>query len=463
MTNTNHTADSRSLPEIHTALRRGDVSASALMEQAAARYAEVGARNHAYTAWDGENALELARHVDALLALGRDTGPLMGMPVSVKDLFGLPGFRTHAGSPSPMPERWEEPGPIVRQLLGQLSCITGKTQTVEFAFGGLGTNPHWGTPRNPRDAEVHRVPGGSSAGAGVSIVEGSARLALGTDTSGSVRIPAAMTGVAGLKTTAGRLSTEGVVPLSTTLDTVGLLARDVTDLAFGYHALTDTQHPAERSIQPLPPRAIRLGVPDSFFWDDCSPGVAEAVQAALTKLVAHHVQIVPLELPGCDEAFEHFRNGGLAAAELAAFLGTESPGHIKTLDANVAARIRGGQNLSATEYLQRREHLQRLAGTAAETLTEVDALVTPTVVITPPPVDDVQTPEAYARANILSLRNTMIANFMGLCALTLPAGKDAAGMPVGLHLIAAPWRESQLLAMGRTLETVLGTGSEMFG
>ncbi|MFV8834730.1 amidase [Aquisalimonas sp.] len=454
--------DTLSLPGLHAALRDGRISARELVEHAASRHAACDDRYRAYFAWTGDRALAVADHVDGLLALGHDTGPLMGLPVSVKELYGVPGLRTYAGSPEALPARWEAPGPLVQGLLGQLAAIMGKTHTVEFAFGGLGVNAHWGTPRNPWDSLAHRVPGGSSSGAGVSLLESSARLALGTDTAGSVRVPAAMTGVAGLKTTRGLFSIEGIVPLSPSLDTPGLLARDVTDLAFGFRALTGAPQGSPHDHSPAP-RALRLGVPRTFFWDDCSPGVAEAVEAALAVLERAGAVLVPLDLPHAAEAFEILRAGGLAASELAAFLEQESPGHLHTLDANVAARVRAAEALPATAYIQRLQRLQGMSQDAARALATVDAIVTPTVAVTPPRLDDVADPAAYGRHNVLALRNTMVANMMNLCGLTLPVGVDAAGMPVGLQLLAGPWREAHLLRLGASLEGVLGCGADLPG
>ena len=454
--------DTLSLTGLHAALRAGRLSVRELVQGAVAGHDATEDRDQAYFAWSGHQGLALAEHVDGLLAQGRDTGPLMGLPVSVKELYGVPGFRTYAGSPAPMPERWEAPGPLVQRLLGQLAVIMGKTHTVEFAFGGLGVNVHWGTPRNPWDRQAHRVPGGSSSGAGVSLLQGSACLALGTDTAGSVRVPAAMTGVAGLKTTRGLFSIDGIVPLSPSLDTPGLLARDVADLAFGFHALTGGPAGPEQPSGPEP-RAIRLGVPRTFFWEDCSPGVVAAVEAAVTTLEHAGVSLVPLELPHTGEAFDLLRAGGLAAPELAAFLEQESPSHLQTLDPVVVARIRAAEALPATAYIQRRQRLEAMSRDAARALADVDALITPTVAVTPPRVDEVANTDDYARHNVLALRNTVVANFMGLCGLTMPVGVDAAGMPVGLQLLAEPWQEAHLLRLGASLEGVLGRGADLPG
>ena len=437
---------------------------SAYVESALANFASRGGHDHAYLTWCGEAALKSAQAVDTVLANGGDTGPLMGIPVSIKDIYAVPGLPTYAGSACRLPPRWETPGPVVSGLLRQLPSIMGKTHTVEFAFGGLGTNLHWGAPRNPWDIENHRTPGGSSSGAGVSLVSGTAALALGTDTAGSVRIPASMTGVAGLKTTAGRWPTQQIVPLSSTLDTPGLLARSVDDLAFGFAALDNKLSGRGERLPSSPELAdMTFGVPDTFFWNDCSPGIAEAVHKAIRQLEAAGTRIVTVNLPNTDEAYQLFQQGGLAASELVAFLNTELPDMIDALDPNVAARIKAADDIAAWEYVRRRNVIEALSASAGEQLSHIDALLTPTVAITPPTLDSLLPDGAYLEANMLALRNTVMANFMGLCALTLPVGKDAAGMPVGLQLLAGPWQEARLLAMGQAIEAKLGNSLAILG
>src|SRR5690606_30131506 len=180
--------------ELAADLRAGRITAASVAEAANERHERLDPKLRAYKVWDSERARREAALADTALASGYDFGPFQGLPVSVKDLFGLRGFPTFAGSPKQLPESWEAEGPVIAALRAGMATMPGKTHTVEFAFGGLGTNPHWGAPHNPWDAERHRVPGGSSAGAGVSLWEGSCMLALGTDTAGSVRIPASMTG-----------------------------------------------------------------------------------------------------------------------------------------------------------------------------------------------------------------------------------------------------------------------------
>lgn len=454
----------RPLREQAAALREGSLTATALAEAANEAYRARGTYDNAYLTWQGEAALEFARATDALIARGGDSGPLMGIAVSIKDLYAVPGLPTYAGASQQLPTSWQTPGPLVSALLAQLPSLMGKTHTVEFAFGGLGTNAHWGAPRNPWDSQTHRVPGGSSSGAGVSLVSGTASLALGTDTAGSVRIPASMTGVTGLKTTASRWPGKQIVPLSSTLDTPGILAQRIDDLAYAFDALDAHLSPRPSRVPARPHLAdLTFGVPQRFFWDDCSPGIAEAVQQAISQLEAAGARLVEFELPNTDEAFELFQQGGVAAPELAAFLNVELPHMMEALDPNVAARIRAADGIPAWEYVHRRAILEKLCHDAAERMGQVDAMLTPTVAITPPTLESLQPVGAYGNANMRALRSTVMANFMGLCGLSLPVGRDAANMPVGLQVMAGPWQEARLLAIGQAIEDELGNGLDILG
>src|SRR5262245_32277972 len=279
----------RPLIEIAQALRDKEVTAQELVEAAIDRHKRFGEKLHAYSQWAPEQARLIAQAADAAFAAGVSVGPLQGIPVSIKDLFAASGYPCFAGSSRRLPaDTWEQDGPLVATLRRQIGVIMGKTHMVEFAFGGTGYNAHWGAPYNPWDASAHRAPGGSSSGAGVSLLEGSALLAFGSDTAGSVRIPASMTGTVGLKVTLGRWSTEGVVPLSTTFDTPGLLARSVSDVAYGFAALDAAGIDPVGFIARAGARdlaGVRIGVGDPFLWRDCDPGIAETVQEAVDALV----------------------------------------------------------------------------------------------------------------------------------------------------------------------------------
>ena len=454
-------AENRSLSELAARLRDGSLRSAALVESAVGRHEARGEELAAYTTWDGERAVATARAADEAFARGEDLGPLQGLPVSVKDLYGVPGLPTFAGTSRRLPEKWEAAGPLVQRLLDQLAPITGKTHTVELAFGGLGVNEFHGTPRNPWDREHHRVPGGSSAGAGVSLWEGSALFALGTDTAGSVRIPASMTGTVGLKTTPGRWPTAGIVPLSPTLDTAGVLTRTVADAAWVFAALDPSGGALPEAAETL--RGLRIGRPRQVLWNDCSPGVAEAVSDALGELEAAGAVLFDVDLPEADEAVELLRMGSVAAMELDEFLEAELPGWRERLQPIVGRRLERAGELPAREYLSRRRRLRALFARMAERFEDFDLLAGPTVPVTPPRVDELAEPEAYAAANGASLRSTCVASMTGACALSLPAGLDAAGLPAGLQLIAPGGGEEGLLAASLAAERRLGTALERLG
>ena len=347
----------------------------------------------------------------------------------------------------------------------QLGPIVGKTHMVEFAFGGTGLNSHHGAPYNPWDAAAHRSPGGSSSGAGVSLLEGSAFLALGSDTAGSVRIPACMTGTVGLKVTIGRWSAEGVVPLSQTFDTPGLLARSVSDAAYGFAALDlrmgDPVTFIANSSRSLD--GVRIAVDDPFFWNDCDPGIAEAVKSAVDALAGEGAVLHPMTLPEATEAYAVFLEGGLSAVELRSFLDRELPDWLDQLDPIMASAVRGAESVSAREYLGRVWRLKSLADRAAHRFDGIDVIATPTLCITPPKLSEVGDAGSYLSTSRRIVRNTVAVNYLGLCAITLPVGSDKAGMPVGLQLIAPARAEERLLAIALAAEGVLGTAMERIG
>jgi aspartyl-tRNA(Asn)/glutamyl-tRNA(Gln) amidotransferase subunit A len=447
----------RSIPELAIGLREGRIKAEALAEEAIARHARYGKPLNAYKLWKPEVAKRMARAADALFKAGYDLGPLQGIPVSVKDLYAVKGWPTFAGSPKRLPREFEVEGPIIAGLRRQHAVFPGKTHTVEFAYGGIGWNPHWGTPRNPWDAKAHRVPGGSSSGAGVSLAEGSALVALGSDTGGSVRVPASLTGNVGIKTTFGRWSTEGISPLSPRLDTPGILTRSVADAAHAFGAI-DLECAEAASVA-----GLRIGVCDKLWWDDCSPGIAEGVKRALDELVKAGAKLVKFDLPGLKPVYDCFRQGGIVSVEFYSFLQNRLPQWIKTLDPMVVQRFAKARELSGVEFVRRCQLFDDHAKVANERLREIDVLVSPTVAITPPKLKDVSTVEGYGPRNLLTLRNTTIGNLMRLCAVTMPVALDKARMPVGLQLMARGGDDARLVGIALACERVLGTGAKRMG
>src|SRR5687768_4545515 len=363
----------RSLRSLAAGLRAREFSALDLWKEARAAMDEREPTLGAYKLRMDPAAEQAARTADEKLRAGHDLGVLQGIPISVKDLYGVPGFPTYAGSARELPAKWQVAGPLVRCLLDEHAVITGKTHTVEFAFGGVGLNNHWPTPRNPWDESQQRVPGGSSSGAGVSLREGSAVIALGTDTAGSVRVPASVTGNVGYKPTIGRWSTEGIVPLSPYFDTPGILARTVDD-AFLAAIEFDRRMFRERSgsIEGSEPiEALTIGIPDGHFWEGCDPSIEKAVRGALARLEKDGHQLVSIDWKEAAEAFTLWMAGGTVGAELHAFLKAELPDWIALLDPNVGRRMQLAGSTSADEVRSRKAAFDALAARTRRHFNEV--------------------------------------------------------------------------------------------
>lgn len=456
----------KSILEIASALRDGSVKSEDVIGDAVSRHDRLDEALMAYKYWDGERALTEARAIDALIAAGHDTGAMMGLPFSAKDIFGIKGMPTCGGTPAELPKKWQEEGPVINSLRTGLAIATGKTHSVEFAFGGVGPGAHWETPRNPWDAEQHRVTGGSSSGAGVSICQGSALIALGTDTGGSVRIPASVTGTVGLKTTIGRWSTEGIVPLSSSFDTPGLMTRSVEDALVAYALIDPDEEGPEAALAQaggLEAGDLRLGICDEHFWDDCSPGIAEGVKGAIDELVAKGARLNRIPLPHFADARERFARASLFGVEGRSFIDEHYPDRLKTLDANIKARFDLATEVSAVDYYTEQRQIDRLCNEVDYLLRHVDVLVAPTVPLTPPTAAEVSDADKYLHANGMMTRNTQPINLLALCAITLPVALDKAGMPVGLQLIGRHGDEERLFAAALAVEHALGKPRDRIG
>jgi aspartyl-tRNA(Asn)/glutamyl-tRNA(Gln) amidotransferase subunit A len=460
-------ADAFSLPmaEIAVLLGQGKLKARALADEAIANHERFGSKLMAYSQWAPEHARKCADAADAAFAVGSRAGSLQGIPTSIKDLFAVAGFPTFAGSPKRLPPKFEIDGPVVANLRRQLATVMGKTHMVEFAFGGTGQNAHYGSPRNPWDATAHRSPGGSSSGAGVSLCEGSALLAFGTDTAASVRLPASMTGNAGLKLTKDRWSTDGIVPLSFTLDTPGILARSMADAGFSFAALDPDLGDGFAFLRGVPTGVdgISIGISDPWFWDSCENGIGEIVRGAIDALARAGAVVTEAPLPEARDAFAIYVEGGLSGIELRAFLDRELPDWLATIDPVNAPALKNAANLSAREYLTRRLRLLEAAKSAAARFDHVDVIATPTIMFTPHVLSDKVSPEQFWAYNRNIVHNLAPANYLALCAATLPVGLDRLGMPVGLQFIAKGGDDERLVAIACAAERVLGTPREILG
>lgn len=449
------------------ALRDGATSAEALVERAIARHDKTGGGLGAWKHFDARGAREVAQRADARLAAG-NAPPMCGIPVSVKDLYGIRDMPTFAGSARQLPvDPWSSEGWLIQRLRDAGAILLGKTHTVEFAYGGVGMNPHWGTPRNPWDEKTARIPGGSSCGAGVSLWEGSALVALGSDTGGSIRIPAAFTGVVGHKTTKGRWPTDGVVPLSTTFDTLGALTHTVRDSIYFFGSIDPAwgnPAPLLETLEAVSLEGLRIAVPACDIWNDCQEDIAAAIEATIGELESRGAVRRSVDGRLLDEAVDLYLTGGIAKAECHAFLASQLPEWPDILHPTVGSRLADPLSLEGSAYRDALSRHEALAASAPALLADADVLVLPTNIITAPPVADLTHDlDRYGAVNYATLRPTCAVNLLDLCAVSVPAGLDASGMPVGMQLIARNGDDEALLGMARAIERTLGGFEEMIG
>lgn len=434
------------------AFRAGTITSEQATRAYLARIAALDGRLGAFQYVAAESALATACAIDTLRRAGTDLGPLMGLPVSVKDLFAVDGMPITAGSHMAVDDIAGPEGPLVRSLRRAGCVILGKTRTVEFALGITGVSTPRGTPVNPWDATTRRLPGGSSSGAGVAVAAGLCGLAIGSDTGGSVRAPAAFCGVFGLKTTPGVFATEGAVPLAPHLDTPGLLTRTAADAAIAFAALTGTPAP-----QPRPAARLRLGVPDDYVFDDLDPAVAGAVTAALEAATAAGIGLVPVSLPGLREREEYFP--AVLPACLIATLGRERflAGRDR-MDPIVARRAAHGLEVTAAAVMALEARRTRTRRQAATALAGLDGWVSPTTTVPAPPVAALDDPDRALALALGMTRNTQPANYFGVPAVTLPLPRPAGALPVGVQVVGYEHGDADVLAIALALEAILGTG-----
>jgi aspartyl-tRNA(Asn)/glutamyl-tRNA(Gln) amidotransferase subunit A len=455
------------LRSLAKALNERATTSEALTRHAISRRDAAARVLDAYTYFAPGIALAMARAADAAFARGETHGRLQGIPVSIKDLFALDGMPFFAGSPRELPASLGMEGPVVSRMRAQRAVFMGKTHTSELGFGVCGHNIHWGTPRNPWDAERARPAGGSSSGAALSILEGSALVALGSDTGGSAREPANMTGIVGLKISHGRWSGAGLIPPGPSLHGPGLLARTVEDAAFAFSAIDTAIDPQEFDAlcETSELSRLRIGVLDDSFWNECEPGIAEACKAALDELARAGAKLLSCTLP---EAGDLRRvapdwDFGISGAELYEFLASEIPEWWETLHPGARRQIDTCRSLSAVEYLRRLRLLAAARRSAMSRLEAFDVVVCPTSPLSPPLLDELFEPERYRRINRLAVRNMCVANLLDLCALTMPVALGPTRLPVGIQLMAAHGWDDRLLAAAVGLERVLGTGPDRLG
>jgi len=431
---------------------RRQASYEGVVADALARAADPAAA-HVFTRLYADAALAAARHADAMCRAGVELAPLAGQPVSIKDLYDVAGETTLAGSVLRRGEAAAtHDAAAVARLRSAGAAIVGKTNMSEFAFSGVGTNPHHGTPLNPADGALARIPGGSSSGAAVSVALGLAVAGLGSDTGGSIRIPAALCGLVGFKCTQARVPLAGAFPLSHTLDTACALAHTVDDCL----ALDAVLSGAALEVPARPLAGLRFALPQTLMLDALAPTVAAAFEAVLSLLSRAGAQVVDLALPELAEIVSINAPGGFSAVEAYATHRAAMKTQRAGFDPRVAQRIALGQGVSAADYIVMQQRRRDWIRRTTQALAGFDALLCPTVPITAPPIDALQaSDDAFFRANGLLLRNPFVVNFLDGCAFSIPC--HAAGdLPVGLMLAAPGGHDAPLAAVARAVEAALG-------
>ncbi|OGG57284.1 MAG: hypothetical protein A3F84_02175 [Candidatus Handelsmanbacteria bacterium RIFCSPLOWO2_12_FULL_64_10] len=441
------------IAELVPLLRRREVSPVELTEAFLGRIARHDGKLRSYITVTADRARADAKAAETALMAGNDLGPLHGIPVALKDLCDTAGIRTTSGSKIRADHVPQRSSTVAVKLAQAGAVLLGKTNMVEFAFGPYGLNPHYGVPANPWDPE--RVPGGSSSGSGVAVAAGLATAAIGTDTGGSVRIPAAYCGIVGLKPTAGRVSAAGCTPLSWTLDSVGPMTRGVEDAALVHAAIAgpDPEDPPTLS-QPIGDalralkqgvRGMRVGLVRRPFFEGADPEVAAAVERAADLLSGLGVRVEETAFPEAQVFVESHEILFLSRVEGYAY-------HRRTLaerggdyDPQVRERLQAGAAVSAADYVLMLRERDRLMRSAQETLRSTDAVLGPTMLTPAPKVKDVQ-------SGIPSRLTTRIVNFLGLCAISVPCGFTSEGLPVGLQLIGKPFDEATVLRLAHAYE-----------
>jgi aspartyl-tRNA(Asn)/glutamyl-tRNA(Gln) amidotransferase subunit A len=445
------------LAQLAADLATGRTTSRALAEAALERIADpAGQGATVFMHVEPERVRAAADAHDRLRAAGTVLSPLAGVPVSVKDLFDVQGEVTRAGSTvlaNAAPASAD--APAVARLRAAGAVLVGRTNMSEFAFSGLGLNPHYGTPLSPYRRGVagdERIAGGSSSGAAASVADGMAAIALGSDTGGSIRIPAALCGLTGFKPTAARIPKTGGVPLSPTLDSVGPIGNTVACCALVDRILAGlAPHvPATRHLE-----GVRLGVLTNYVTDGIEPEVANTLDTALRHLDAAGAIVSEVRFSAF-ERFAEINRIGFSPMEAYAWHRALMAQHRDQYDPRVLVRILKGEPATAADYLDLLAARAAVMAEAQATLwSRFDAVIAPTVPIAPPALAPLAADDdAFARANALVLRNPSAFNFLDACALSLPIHHPAQA-PVGLMLAGAPYADDALLAIGRGVEAVL--------
>lgn len=443
----------KTLAELARDLHAGAASSRGLVEECLARIADTaGEGRRTFVKVHADTARAAADCYDRLRAHGAQPSPYAGIPVSIKDLFDIAGDVTTAGSTVLRDQpRAEADAPAVARVRAAGFIPIGRTNMTEFAYSGLGVNPHYGTPLNPFERAQRRIPGGSSSGAAISITEQMCYGALGTDTGGSCRIPAAFCGIVGFKPTARRVPLSGVFPLSQTLDSAGPLAASVQCCAILDAFLAAEPSPALAAREV---RGARLAVPQRYVLDALDAHVARTFERALSELSRARAELIELPLAELDGISQMNAKGGFPAAESYALHRQRLDTQRTQIDPRVSMRILRGREQSAADYIdlfRARTDLQRRIDVH---LGSFDAAVFPTAALIAPALAELESDQEYIRLNLLAVRNSTVVNLLDRCAVSIPC-QEAGSAPVGLTLMGPHGGDRPLLALAAAVEALI--------
>jgi aspartyl-tRNA(Asn)/glutamyl-tRNA(Gln) amidotransferase subunit A len=446
-------SDMPTLASLADDLERGRTSARRLVEECIARIADpAGEGERTFIHVDKEAALDAADAMDHLRKAHAAPSRFAGIPVSIKDLFDIKGQVTRAGSRALEDSAPAEADAVVVARLRRAGFVViGRTNMTEFAYSGIGINPHYGTPRSAWQRHVGHVPGGSSSGAAVSVVDGMAHGALGTDTGGSCRIPAAFNGIVGFKPTQRRIPLDGGVPLSFSLDSFGPLARSAECCATLDAVLAD--QPAV-PLRARPVKGMHLAVPTTVALEGLDDAVARAFERALETLSRQGASIERIEVPEFLDVAAINAKGGLTAAESFAWHRYLLTSKGDDYDPRVSVRILRGETISAADYIDMLNARRSLIARAEKRIAPYDALILPTTANTPPRIDDLADDKAFTSENLRALRNCTLINMIDGCAISLPVHRQGE-VPVGLMLAAAGGSDRRVLELAAGMESVI--------
>ncbi|WFU38575.1 amidase [Bradyrhizobium sp. CB82] len=434
-------------------LESGRTTSRKLVEECLSRIADpAGEGRRAFIDVDKQAALTAADAMDGLREVNAAPSRYAGIPISIKDLFDVKGQVTRAGSRAlDDSDPAEHDAEAVARLRRAGFIMMGRTNMTEFAYSGIGINPHFGTPKGAWNRAEGHVPGGSSSGAAVSVLDGMAHAALGTDTGGSCRIPAAYNGIVGYKPTQRRVPLDGSVPLSFSLDSIGPLARTVSCCAILDAVL------ANEPIVPLKPRPVkgmRLAVPTTIALDDLDAAVAQTFERALEALASHGATIERVEMSEFHDIGPMNAKGGFAAAESFAWHRYLITAKGDVYDPRVAVRIMRGEAQSAADYIDLLNERRSLIVRVNARIAPYDALVLPTTANTPPKIADLADDKAFTTANLRALRNCTLINMIDGCAISLPAHREGE-VPVGVMLAGAGGSDRRIFELAAGMEAVI--------